>query len=180
MAHGGGADFNARLPELLAVYRKAFLDVYEADPDTATAERGAIMGTHAQRDGLTLVTADDAQGLVGFCYSYHGAPGQWWHDVVGRALGRARSLEWLADCREIVELHVRPDAQGRGIGRRLLRAALQDAPEATAALSALDQPESAARRLYAGEGFESLLAPFRFPGTATAYAVLGKRLRPAS
>jgi GNAT superfamily N-acetyltransferase len=179
VTQGNAADFRARLPELLAVYRSAFLDVHEPDPEVAAGERGAIMRTHAEREGLRLVTADDADGLAGFCYGYHGARGQWWHDVVANALGAARAEEWLGDCREVVELHVRPDAQGRGIGRQLLRAALNDVPEATATLSALDLPDSPARRLYAAEGFVTLLAPYEFPGTSVTYAVLGKRLRPS-
>lgn len=174
---GDAATFAARLPELLGVYRTAFLDVHERDPEQATAERGALMRRHSTRGSLRLVTVDGEDGrLLGFCYSYHGDPGQWWHDVVARGLGPEAARRWLADCREVVELHVLPSAQGHGWGRRLLRAALSDVPERTCVLSALDVPASPARRLYASEGFAPLLTRFRFPGSDTLYAVLGKSL----
>jgi len=169
--------FSARLPELLEVYRAAFLEVHEPDPERATVERGGLMRQHAQRPGLRLVTATDLDGrLQGFCYSYHGHRGQWWHDVIVAALDTAAAEAWLADCRELVELHVLPSAQGAGLGRRLLREALAGVPERTCLLSALELLETPARRLYASEGFRPLLRQFRFPGSATPYAVLGKSL----
>jgi GNAT superfamily N-acetyltransferase len=176
---GGVSMFIERLPELLDVYRRAFLDVHEPDPERATRERHRLMQQHQFRVGLRLVLAEDSAGeVIGFCYTYRGCPGQWWHDVIHRALRAEERTTWLEDCREIVELHVLPSAQGAGLGRQLLRAALEDVPERTAALSALDLPGSRALRLYADEGFSPLLTQFRFPGSATPYVILGKQLRP--
>ncbi len=172
---GDAATFRARLPDLLEVYRTAFLEVHEADPDRATAERSVIMHRHSGCERLVLATVDDAEGLAGFCYGFRGESGQWWHDCVRRGLGD-RAAAWLDDCREIAELHVRPDAQGRGLGRALLRSALLDAVERTAALSVLDATDSPARHLYRAEGFSPLLTGFRFPGNATSYAVMAKPL----
>lgn len=174
---GGAEVFTARLADLLAVYRSAFLVVHETDPDRATADRLAIMQRHADADRLRIGTVDDADGLAGFCYGFRGEKGQWWHDTVCRGLGGGeRAQEWLGDCREIAELHVRPDAQGQGLGRALLRAALAGAAERTAALSVLDAEDSPARHLYAAEGFTPLLEGFHFPGNATSYAVLATAL----
>jgi GNAT superfamily N-acetyltransferase len=163
---GGAGVFRARMTELLGVYRAAFLEIHEADPDRATVERLAILNRHAAGDRLAVATVDDEDGLAGFCYGFRGERGQWWHDCVCRGVGGGeRAREWLGDCREIAELHVRPDAQGRGYGRALLRAALDGAAERTAALSVL-----------AAEGFPPLLSGFRFPGNRTSYAVLAKAL----
>lgn len=180
--HQGAADlFSARLPELLAVYRKAFLDVYEDDPERATRERGVLMQRHTQREGLRVAIAeDDAGAVIGFCYTYRGHHGQWWHDVVARGLGPDESSRWLGSCREVVELHVDPTAQGHGLGRRLLRAALEGATERTTALSALDIVGSRARRLYASEGYQELLKNFEFPGSGTRYVIYAKDLEPSS
>jgi ribosomal protein S18 acetylase RimI-like enzyme len=122
------------------------------------------------------MVALDADQLVGFAFSCPGLQGQWWHDVVVNALPRAEGTDWLAESLEIVELHVLPSHQGRGIGRRLLRDSLARTECRTAVLSALEEPDSPARHLYAAEGFEPLLERFRFPGSPERYAVLGKRL----
>jgi GNAT superfamily N-acetyltransferase len=180
--HEGNADlFTARLPELLEVYRQAFLEVYEDDPERATRERGVLMQRHAQREGLRLALAEDDDGtVVGFCYTYRGRHGQWWHDVVMRGLGPDHGPRWLSDCREVVELHVIPSVQGHGLGRQLLRAALTDATEHTTALSALDIEGSRARRLYASEGYQELLRNFEFPGSSTRYVIYAKELKSGS
>jgi GNAT superfamily N-acetyltransferase len=183
LRRGGRALLSERLDELVAIYRAAFLELHEPDPDRAAQERRAHMFRHCQQPGLDVVVAVDAdEAAVGFVYSYPGLAGQWWHDVVAAGLDRVDPStqfrrRWLADTREIVELHVRPEAQGRGTGRALLRAALDHATERTIVLSALDDPTSRsgpARRLYAAERFVALLEEFTFPGSPLPYAVLGR------
>jgi ribosomal protein S18 acetylase RimI-like enzyme len=125
--------------------------------------------------------------IAGFTYGFHGAHGQWWHDMVAGALavvttpsGTTAATAWLADSFEIAELHVRPAYQGAGIGRSLLLRLLSGRPEQTALLSTQDA-ESKARRLYRGVGFTDLLTGFRFSGGEPPYAVMGATLplRPA-
>ena len=167
----------AHLDDLVAVYREAFLEVFEDDPERAEAERRPTIERHLRTGGVRGVAAVERECLLGFGYGYHGAPGQWWHDVVRSALDPAEADRWLGDCFEVVELHVRPRAQGRGLGRRLLHELLATATERTSALSALDDPELPARRLYAAEGFRPLLTGFRFPGGTKPFAVLVRDLR---
>jgi GNAT superfamily N-acetyltransferase len=173
-----------RLPDVMTVYRRAFLDLHEADPARAEAERAAHARTHVHRPGLRVVAAlapdadlpEDRAPLVGIGYGQPGARGQWWHDTVVAALPDDVARHWLADTFEIVELHVLPEYQGHGLGRQLLRALLDGCGRRTAALSALELPDSPARRLYAGEGFIPLLRNFTFAGGGTRYAVLAKQL----
>ena len=117
--------------------------------------------------------------MAGFAYGFHGAAGQWWHDLVRAALGSAGGDEfaraWLADSFEVAEVHVNPDFQGRGIGRRLVRALAHPRLERTALLSTQDA-ESRARRLYRGLGFTDLVTGYRFPGTEPPYALMGAAL----
>lgn len=167
-----------RLDEIVRVYRRAFLEEHETDPARAEQERKAYARTHLDRPGLTAVAALVGDELVGIGYGQPGGAGQWWHDTVSRGLG-TRAADWLGDCFEVVELHVLPEHQGIGLGRALLSALLHGTGRRTAALSALEEPGSRARRLYASEGFEALLEDFTFPGTPTRYAILGKRLDPA-
>jgi GNAT superfamily N-acetyltransferase len=169
----------SRLPDVISVYKEAFLDNHEPDPVHAARDRSAHARRHTERRDLRAVAAVEPDGrLVGVTYALPGRPGQWWHDVVTDALDAADAEYWLGDCLEIVELHVLPSHQGRGIGRALLRELVSGVPHRTAALSALDIPDSPARRLYSSEGFVSLLTDFYFPGSLTPYAVLGKHLTP--
>ena len=103
-------------------------------PPELVVQRREIMAAHVHRTGFVGVLARDGDGtVVGFGYGYHGRPGDWWHDVVTRALGRREGRDWLNDSFELAELHVHPSRHGQGIGRRVLAAgqpgsqALQDA-----------------------------------------------------
>ena len=175
-----GPEARERLDDVMTVYRRAFLEVHEPDPARATNERRAHVGNHLTRSDVDVVAAlDDDDRMVGMTYGVPGRRGVWWHDVVSGALPADQARDWMADVLEVVELHVLPEAQGRGLGRGLLRGLLEHTTAHTAALSALDDPALPARHLYAAEGFVPLLQAFCFPGGTTRYAVLGKRLRDA-
>ena len=177
-----GPQARTRLEDFLTVYREAFLAVHSPDPNRAVALRRQQTRQVLSRPGFSTFVALQDHRLVGFVFCCPGAPGQWWHDVLACALPATDTEEWLADSIEIVELHVLPEFQGHGLGRRLLRAATRygaDGGSRTAVLSALQEPDSPARSLYAAEGFVPLLENFRFPGSMEPYVVLGKQLRPA-
>jgi GNAT superfamily N-acetyltransferase len=145
-------------------------------PPELVVQRRQIMSSHVHRSGFVAALASDANGcVVGFCYGYHGRPGDWWHDVVARAVGRRESREWLSDSFELAELHVHPSHHGHGLGRRLLASVLALAEGTTAVLSTHDR-ESPARQLYRSVGFVDLLTGFVFPGSTEVYVVMGKRL----
>ncbi|HUR08141.1 MAG TPA: GNAT family N-acetyltransferase, partial [Nonomuraea sp.] len=141
----------------------------DADPNTA---RGAT-GTRHPGGG----TSDPK--IVGFAYGFRGAPGQWWHDVVFRALesraGREAAEAWLGNAFELAEIHMHPDYQGKGIGRAMITTLCAGRPERSAVLSTHDRP-TMARHLYASMGFTDLLSPFLFPGGYEQYAIMGRRL----
>jgi ribosomal protein S18 acetylase RimI-like enzyme len=75
-------------------------------------------------------------------------------------------------------LHVRPSAQGYGLGAGQLTALLQLAPGSKALLSTpeADEQTSRAWRLYRRFGFVDLLRHFYFPGDARPFAILGRTL----
>ncbi|MGP7996313.1 MAG: GNAT family N-acetyltransferase [Streptosporangiaceae bacterium] len=191
----GKARFLADLDSLLEVYAAAMRPPREQLPG-----RRAIMERHTQfpsfravvvtapaaGDGLgTTPPARNGPGpppgtgqapVVAFSYGFHGADGQWWHDLVRSALTRMGGYDlaqrWLGDSFEVAEVHVHPDYQGRGIGRRMVPALLHRRLERTALLSTQDA-DSPARRLYRGLGFGDLITGYRFPGTDPPYAVMG-------
>jgi ribosomal protein S18 acetylase RimI-like enzyme len=143
------------------------------------AGRHPIMAAHATYPGFRALvgTADD--DLAGFCYGFHGAPGQWWHVRVSYGLaashGQAAARRWLADTFELAELHVIPAYQGLGIGSNLLLKTIGRISERHVVLSTRDT-ESVARRMYRGLGFTDLLTGFRFDGSEPPYAVMGAEL----
>ena len=199
----GKAGFLAELDTLVEVYAAAMRPPREQVPG-----RRAIMERHSQFPSFRAVAVTapptppgtgDGPGpppgsgppgsgrppgtgrlpIIAFSYGFHGADGQWWHDLVRSALTRMGGYDlaqtWLADSFEVAEVHVHSDYQGRGIGRRMVPALLHPRLERTALLSTQDA-DSRARRLYRRLGFGDLLTGYRFPGTDPPYAVMGAAL----
>jgi ribosomal protein S18 acetylase RimI-like enzyme len=170
-------EFTARLDQMIVVYAAAM-----RPPPEMLAGRRSIMAGHAAHPGFRalLATEDGSGAPAGFGYGFHGAPGQWWHDTVARALaaahGQVIATAWLDDSFEVAELHVAPEHQGHGVGAGLLLQLTSGRPERTALLSTRDA-NSPARRLYRGTGFTDLLTGFAFfPGSEPPYAVMGAEL----
>lgn len=173
----GPTEFRQSISQFVAVYAAAM-----NPPERMLAGRELILERHAANPGFRAFTASAAGELVGFSYGFHGAPGQWWHDMVAEAIAVTRAPDgapgatsWLADSLEVAELHVMPQHQGAGTGHALLLRLASGRPERTAVLSTQDT-ESRARRLYRGVGFTDLLTGFRFSGGEPPYAVMGARL----
>lgn len=151
-------------------------------PDSQSAGDSAAVGGGQLAGGGQ---AADGSQIIAFAYGFHGASGQWWHDVVRAALtaqlGEASAGAWLDRSLEIAELHVHPDFQRRGVGRNLLLGLTAGRPENTAALSTQDD-NTPARRLYRSVGFADLLTGFSFPGGGPPYTIMAAvlPLRPAA
>jgi ribosomal protein S18 acetylase RimI-like enzyme len=150
-----------------------------ADDGPATGQ--PVGGWTAAPPAVTRRTADGpaAPLIVGFAYGFHGGGGQWWHDLVSRAvasvLGGRASDDWFGDSLEIAEVHVHPSYQGRGTGLAMMLRLTAGRPEPVAVLSTMDS-DTKARRLYRGLGFTDLLTSFTFPGTEMPYAIMGAPL----
>lgn len=132
---------------------------------------------HAARDGFVFLVARDDARLAGFGYGYTGAYGQWWTEHVARALTPEQKATWLDAAHfEVVELHVRPAFQRRGLGSLLL-AQLLDHQSHDRAVLTTQAGSRQARRFYAKNGWTEL-APVDFGAGFAPYVVLAKRLRP--
>ncbi|WP_169944712.1 GNAT family N-acetyltransferase [Microbispora sp. H11081] len=169
--------FRAVLDTVLEIYTVAM-----RPPSDQLAGRLAIMRNHSTYPEFDCLLAEDAQapgGVAGFAYGFHGGRGQWWHDVVRGALqdraGPVAAEDWFGDALEIAEIHVRPEYQGQGVGRRLIHALCEGRPERTAVLSTHDAP-TVARHLYRDVGFTDLMTRFVFPGGYEEYVIAGVRL----
>ena len=138
-------------------------------------QRNEIIQLHLLRRGFVAVVASGDGELIGFGYGYLGRRGEWWHDIVVNALGPELADRWMRDAFELAELHVLPEHQGNGLGRRILDRVAEVASGSTMVLSTHDA-ESPARRLYRSSGFVDLLGGFVFPGSSEVYALMGKEL----
>ncbi|WP_212825868.1 GNAT family N-acetyltransferase [Catellatospora sp. TT07R-123] len=167
-------DLARRMDDVLSVFGEAMS--YQAD---ALAVRRGYISAHLRRPQFRAIAALSLQGhLLGFAYGYHSAPGQWWHDVVSSVLTDAQRTHWMTDCFEVVELHVRPSAQGHGLGEAQLRALLSMTRARTTLLSTPEADERASRawRLYRRTGFSDVCRHLLFPGDPRPFAILGNTL----
>lgn len=167
-------DLSRRLDDVIEVYGQAM--GYHGE--LLDARRGYV-ASHVRRAGFRAVATVSTDGrLLGFGYGYTSAPGQWWHDQVRMALADEQRGTWLTDCFEVVELHVRPAAQGHGLGASQLRALLGMTVAENTLLSTPEADETASRawRLYRRFGFVDVLRHFYFPGDERPFAILGRRL----
>ena len=129
----GPGDLADRLSEALQVYVAAM-----GYPPSTARQRRALWLDHVRRPGWRATGwLDDRGALIGIAYGYTGGPGQWWYEEVRRGLRgtAAEARGWLRDYFELTELHVRPDAQGSGLGEGLLRSLLDGVPEGRVLLS---------------------------------------------
>ena len=166
-----GSEFAHRVNEAMRIYATAM-----GYPKHAADQRAVTARRHTENHGFASRAALLEDGtLVGFGYGYTTTPGQWWHDLVKRALGRDLAAAWLKDAFELSELHVLPDYQGRGAGRDLLLQLAAGIPHSAMLLSTPDA-DTRAFRLYRSLGFEDLRRHYLFPGDSRPFAVLGARL----
>ncbi|SHG60729.1 Acetyltransferase (GNAT) family protein [Jatrophihabitans endophyticus] len=166
-----GDQFGDRVDEAMAIYVAAM-----GYPEYTGAQRAVSARKHVAHEGFACRAAllpDDT--LVGFAYGYTTAPGQWWHDLVRRALAREHNTEWLDDAFELSELHVLPEHQGAGLGREVLLSLAGSLAHRAVLLSTPDS-DTRAFRMYRSLGFVDLARNYLFPGDARPFAVLGASL----
>jgi ribosomal protein S18 acetylase RimI-like enzyme len=163
-------EFTVHSDEAMRIYAKAM--GYSAQTGV---QRAISARRHTSNVGFACRVAEDGDGkLVGFGYGYTTVPGQWWHDLVRRAIS-PDDQGWLSNAFELSEMHVLPAAQGAGIGRRILEALNSDIPHDAMVLSTPDN-DTRAFRLYRRMGFVDLARNYLFPGDSRPFAVLGARL----
>jgi ribosomal protein S18 acetylase RimI-like enzyme len=130
---------------------------------------------HVTRDDFVFLVAREHGELAGFGYGYTGSHDQWWTERVAQSLTAEQRKEWLEPPHyEVVELHVRPSSQRRGIGSVLLAQLLSRQPHDRVVLST-QLGSRKARGFYAKNGW-SELASVDFGVGYPPYIVLGKKL----
>jgi GNAT superfamily N-acetyltransferase len=131
---------------------------------------------YAARDGFRLVVASEGEAPAGVGLAVIAHPGDWWRDQVAAQLTAAEAKEWLGDSvLEVVNLAVRPESRGRGLGAALHEALLTDAEAPTAVLTA-DTRATPARTLYETRGWTILRERVSIGGSEPV-TLLARRLR---
>ncbi len=185
-------DMRRRLGEALSVYVDAM-----RYPRGTEDNRASMWLEHTKRSGWKAVAAvspgvaadgadPDALAdapLLGVAYGYCGAPDQWWQQQVVQGLHRAGLPDveihrLTSSYFELTELHIRPDAQGHGLGEALTRRLLDDRAEAHVLLSTpeVNGEGNRAWRLYRRLGFGDVIRDYHFAGDPRPFAVLGRAL----
>lgn len=186
-------DMQERLLDALAVYVDAM-----RYPRGTESQRAAMWLEHTRRHGWKAVAAvqtPTAPGqpatseqlqtapLLGIAYGYCGAPDQWWQQQVLAGLHRtgmpgAEIDRLMSSYFELTELHIHPEAQGRGLGEALARRLLAGRDEANVLLSTPEISGEANRawRLYRRLGFADVIRGYHFAGDPRAFAILGRSL----
>jgi ribosomal protein S18 acetylase RimI-like enzyme len=166
-----GREFAAGVDDAMHIYVQAM-----EYPSHAGAQRAVTARRHARNEGFACRAALTGDGrFVGFGYGYTTMPGQWWHDLVRRAMSPQMAGDWLTDSFELSELHVLPEYQGCGIGRDLLLQLTGDIRHRAVLLSTPDA-DTRSFRMYRGLSFVDLARHYLFPGDTRPFAVLGARL----
>jgi GNAT superfamily N-acetyltransferase len=158
----------------------AYLDaVYEvfclaqgADGPRQRSWRDEHLPRHTTRPDFDFLCAVAPEGeLAGLVYGYTGGYGQWWTDRVAAAMTAETRAAWLDPPHfEVVELQVRPSAQRRGVGRRLLTELLARQPHDRALLTTHEHGPGLP--FYARLGWRRL-ADLRFEASGPLMAVMG-------
>src|SRR5947209_7267082 len=138
-----GREFAGRVDDAMRIYTQAM-----RYSEHTGVQRGVSARKHVSNEGFACRAAITEDGtFVGFGYGYTTRPGQWWHDLVRRALDTETAARWLTNAFELSELHVLPEYHGIGIGRRLLTSLAGGIPHAAMLLSTPDT-DTRAFRLY--------------------------------
>lgn len=185
-----------RLGDALGIYVDAM-----RYPRGTEAQRASMWLEHTRRKGWTAVAAVEvpdesvvtagtwdaaalsAAPMLGVGYGYCGAPDQWWQQQVVAGLQRSgaddsRIAELMTEYFELTELHIHPDAQGRGLGEALTRRLLsgRDEPNVLLSTPEINGEANRAWRLYRRLGFVDLIRGYRFSGDPRPFAILGRSL----
>jgi len=186
-------DMQHRLRDALTVYVDAM-----RYPRGTESQRASMWLEHTRRHGWKAVAAvetDTAAGaqptpaaletapLLGIAYGYCGAPDQWWQQQVVTGLHRVGAPpdeinRLMSSYFELTELHIHPQAQGRGLGEALARRLLAGRGEANVLLSTpeISGESNRAWRLYRRLGFTDIIRGYHFAGDPRAFAILGRTL----
>ena len=152
-------EFSLLAPQLVEIY----IEAMHYNP-AILHSRISSWRNDVTRPGFSAQIVTHDNGVVGVAYGFLGSPDSWWDAELRRGLrlqGGPTEEQWdiVRNYFELAEIHVLPQYQGRGLGRKLLEGLLWNAPARYALLSTPEVPneDNGAFRLYRATGFFDVL-----------------------
>lgn len=171
-------EFSLLAPQLVEIY----IEAMHYNP-TILHSRISSWRNEVTRPGFSAQIVTNDNGIVGVAYGFLGSPDSWWDAELRRGLrlqGGPTEEQWdiLRNYFELAEIHVLPQYQGHGLGRKLLEGLLWNAPARYALLSTPEVPneDNGAFRLYRAAGFFDVLRDHLYPADSRPFAILGASL----
>ncbi|WP_433513779.1 GNAT family N-acetyltransferase [Nonomuraea sp. CA-143628] len=154
-----------------AVLSEAYADMYETiysePPYSSLPPYTRALFTErtiaqVQRPGFELVSAEDGPNLAGFCFGFTMEPDRWWGSATTPAPDEVVAVPKLA----VIELILRKEYRGNGVGKRLLSELLADRAELYATLAS--HPDAPAHAMYERWGWHVVGSSQPRPDASTA------------
>ena len=171
-------EFSLLAPQLVEIY----IEAMHYNP-AILHSRISSWRNDVTRPGFSAQIVTHDNGIVGVAYGFLGSPDSWWDAELRRGLrlqGGPTEEQWniVRNYFELAEIHVLPQYQGRGLGRKLLEGLLWNAPARYALLSTPEVPneDNGAFRLYRATGFFDVLRDHLYPADSRPFAILGASL----
>lgn len=141
----------ARLDDLAKIYMGVYAEPpYNSGPLWSADAFAARTRRQVTREGFSFICALSGDELMGFVFGLTFEEGKWWAgDATAPPAEILQSKKFA-----VIELVVRQEWRGRGVGRALLGRLLTGRPEGYAILSAV--PEAPAREMYRRWGWQQV------------------------
>lgn len=177
-----------RAEDFVGIFDRAYAAQIEDAPGGGTDARSKlheafrnVLSAAGTRSGGQVLVAATGQRIDGFAAGWSFDLAQWWPQMVGPALDEAGLQEWYRDAFELVEIHVDPARQGRGIGTALLQHLAETCGTSTILLATSARADNRAPALYERVGFTELLPSFTYrDGTPARIMGTWTTTRPSS
>ena len=170
-------EFSLLAPELVSIYLAAM----EYSPHVAS-NRIKAWRRDIFHPGFSDIIAVVGDTVIGVAYGFLGYRGYWWDNHLRTFLEQAGTTNkyrpQLSSYAELAELHVLPQMQGHGVGKRLLSRLAWNMPADYLLLSTPEVADESNRAfgLYRSLGFRDIVRHVHYPGDPRAYAILSAPL----
>ncbi len=166
-------DFEPHRARVASVYAAAYAGPPYDETEEGVARFAEDWPARCREPGFrpALVTADEE--TVAMAYGWAVAPGSPWHAKMTRQLGPL-AAEWLSDCFSLVDIAVKPECQGLGLGKQVHAALYGMVPNARSVLYT-HQSDTAASKMYERLGWRTLARDLQLRSDKR-FVLMGKHL----